>query len=115
MLKIAWSDIFAHSLPEGHRFPMVKYDLLPEQLLYEGTITSDNLFEPEQLQEQIILDTHDANYWHRLRNLELNPSEIRRTGFPHSKELIDREITIMHGTLQASLFALNYGIGMNIA
>lgn len=115
MLKIAWSQIFAHSLPEGHRFPMAKYDLLPEQLLYEGTITTVNLFEPEQLQEQIILDTHDADYWHRLRNLELSPSEVRRTGFPHSKELIDREVTIMHGTLQASLFALDYGIGMNIA
>lgn len=115
MLKIAWSEIFAHALPEGHRFPMVKYDLLPEQLLYEGTISSDNLFKPKPLQEQAILETHDATYWHRLRNLQLTPSEIRRTGFPHSHELIDREVLIMGGTLQASLFALEYGIGMNIA
>lgn len=115
MLKIAWSEIFAHSLPEGHRFPMAKYDLLPEQLLYEGTITSENLFEPEPLQEQFILDTHDATYWHRLRNLQLTPSEIRRTGFPHSHDLIDREVAIMHGTLKASLYARDFGIGMNIA
>lgn len=115
MLKIAWSEIFAHSLPEGHRFPMVKYDLLPEQLLYEGTISNDNLFEPAPLQEQFILDTHDETYWHRLRNLQLTTSEVRRTGFPHTDTLIDREITIMQGTLQASLFALEFGIGMNIA
>ena len=115
MLKIAWSEIFAHSLPEGHRFPMAKYELLPEQLLYEGTITTENIFEPTAPEEQFILDTHDATYWYRLSNLQLTPSEIRKTGFPHSKALIDREVAIMGGTLQASLFALEYGIGMNMA
>ncbi len=115
MLKIAWSEIFAHALPEGHRFPMAKYDLLPEQLLYEGTITNKNLFAPEPLPEQHILHTHDATYWQRLRDLQLTPSEIRKTGFPHSQELINREVVIMNGTVQASVFALEYGIGMNIA
>ena len=115
MLKIAWSEIFAHSLPEGHRFPMAKYDLLPEQLLYEGTISSKNLFAPEPLPEQFILDTHDADYWHRLKNLQLTASEIRKTGFPLSEELVNREVVIMNGTLQAALFALEYGVGMNIA
>lgn len=115
MLKIAWSEIFAHSLPEGHRFPMAKYDLLPEQLLYEGTITQDNLFAPGPLDEQYILDTHDAAYWQRLRNLELSPAEIRKTGFPLSGQLVQREVVIMNGTVQAALFALDYGIGMNIA
>jgi acetoin utilization deacetylase AcuC-like enzyme len=115
MLKIAWSEKFAHALPEGHRFPMVKYDLLPEQLLYEGTITEQNLFEPQPLEEQYILDTHDSTYWQRLRNLDLSPAEIRRTGFPLSEELVNREVVIMNGTVQAALFALEYGIGMNIA
>ncbi|WP_242921148.1 histone deacetylase family protein [Pontibacter liquoris] len=115
MLKIAWSEIFAHSLPEGHRFPMAKYDLLPEQLLYEGTIVDDNLFAPEPLPEQFILDTHDATYWQRLRDLQLTPAEVRKTGFPLSEELIRREVVIMNGTLQATRFALQYGIGMNIA
>ncbi|MFN7015298.1 MAG: histone deacetylase, partial [Bacteroidia bacterium] len=31
MLKIAWSKCYAHPLPEGHRFPMAKYELLPDQ------------------------------------------------------------------------------------
>ncbi|MDW8288992.1 MAG: histone deacetylase, partial [Flammeovirgaceae bacterium] len=33
MLKIAYSPIYHHPLPAGHRFPMEKYTLLPEQLL----------------------------------------------------------------------------------
>ena len=58
MLKIAFSPIFRYPLPEGHRFPMMKYELLPEQLLYEGTISESNFFQPEALEEKWILRTH---------------------------------------------------------
>lgn len=58
MLKIAWSPIYAHPLPEGHRFPMEKYDLIPKQLIHEGAITEHNLFEPEPLDDETILLTH---------------------------------------------------------
>lgn len=115
MLKIAWTEQYAHPLPPGHRFPMLKYDLLPGQLLHEGTIEAANLFKPEPLSEDIILDTHDQTYWHRLRTLQLTPSEIRKTGFPLSGELVAREVIIMNGTVQAALFALEFGIGMNVA
>ena len=37
MLPIAFHPIYKHPLPEGHRFPMLKYELLPQQLLHEGT------------------------------------------------------------------------------
>lgn len=115
MLKIAWSKIYAHPLPENHRFPMQKYNLLPEQLLYEGTIKEQNLFEPTALDEPHILTTHDADYWQKLKYLELTRKEERRTGFPLSASLVEREITIMNGTLQAALYALEHGIAMNIA
>ena len=115
MLKVALSKKYAHSLPEGHRFPMEKYDLLPRQLLYEGTLTKENFFEPEGLDFQWILNTHDKAYVSKLVNLALSPSEIRKTGFPLSKELVEREIQIMGGSVEASLYALEHGIAMNIA
>ena len=43
-LHIAFDPIYAHPLPEGHRFPMLKYELIPQQLLYEGTVTEEALF-----------------------------------------------------------------------
>ena len=55
MLKIAFDPIYAHPLPQGHRFPMLKYELIPEQLLHEGIITKENLFSPESLDEEVIL------------------------------------------------------------
>ena len=115
MLKIAWSSIYAHPLPEHHRFPMIKYDLLPEQLLYEGTISEENLFEPTILDEKNVLNTHCARYWQKLKSLQLSKSEIRRTGFPLSEKLVEREQIIMNGTLQAAKYALKHGVSFNIA
>jgi hypothetical protein len=46
MVKIAFDPIYAHPLPEGHRFPMLKYELIPKQLLHEGTCTDVNFFNP---------------------------------------------------------------------
>ncbi len=115
MLKIAWSEIYNHPLPKGHRFPMEKYDLLPEQLLYEGTIQQTNLFKPRQLSETEILTTHTTEYWQKLKGLQLTRQEERRSGFPLSSQIVMREITINAGTIQAAEYALQYGIAMNIA
>ena len=115
MLKIAWNEIYAHPLPKNHRFPMEKYHLLPEQLIYEGTITEENLFDPAPLDEKAIVGTHDKVYWDRLKNLSLSRAEERRTGFPLSDQLVRRETTIMNGTVEATSYALEYGIAMNSA
>ncbi|SDD23512.1 Acetoin utilization deacetylase AcuC [Algoriphagus faecimaris] len=115
MLKIAWSPEYCHPLPEGHRFPMEKYELLPEQLLYEGTVTQQNFFKPTPVTEDLILQAHHPEYWKKLKTLSLSKSEIRATGFPLSKSLIDREVLIAGGSVQAADFALKYGIALNIA
>ncbi|MFC3881373.1 histone deacetylase [Algoriphagus namhaensis] len=115
MLKIAWSQLYSHPLPEGHRFPMEKYALLPEQLLYEGTVTENNFFEPDFLDDKWILTAHDFSYLEKLKTLSLSRKEERKTGFPLSEQLVRREINILDGSVKACEFALEYGIAMNIA
>jgi acetoin utilization deacetylase AcuC-like enzyme len=116
MLKIAWDPIYVHPLPEQHRFPMIKYELIAGQLLYEGTITEENLFTPSfQHDEKLITHTHHPSYWNKLKTCSLSPGEIRRTGFPLSKLLVDREVVIMNGTVEATRYAFAHGIAMNIA
>ena len=115
MLKVAWAEDYAHPLPNNHRFPMIKYELLPEQLLYEGTLSTSNIFGPTRVEESLIMAAHSGHYWQKLKNLELTKSEIRRTVFPLSKQLVDRETLIMSGTIQCAMFALKYGISMNVA
>lgn len=94
---------------------MIKYELLPEQLLFEGTLTAGNFFEPGMLTDDEVLAIHDAGYWDRLKNLSLTAAEQRRSGFPHSSSLIQREIRIAAGTVACAKYALQSGISFNVA
>jgi len=115
MIKIAWHPLYAHPLPEGHRFPMLKYELIPEQLLHEGTITQQNLFSPQPASEDIILLTHEKTYWEQLRDLTLSAKDQRRIGFPLNAQLLERELRITQGTIDAAHFAMGNGIAFNVA
>lgn len=114
-MKIAFDPIYAHPLPEGHRFPMLKYELIPEQLLHEGTITASQLFTPRLCADEIVLLTHDPIYVRKLKEQDLSVSEQRRIGFPQSAELIKREWIIVQGTIDCALYALHHGVALNIA
>ncbi|MFZ2901212.1 MAG: histone deacetylase [Saprospiraceae bacterium] len=115
MLKIAFHPTYKYELPPGHRFPMVKYELLPEQLLYEGTVTEANFFQPEALAEEVILWTHQEEYWTKLKEQRLSAKEIRAIGFPMTERLVQRGRHIANGTVQAALYAQEHGVAMNIA
>lgn len=115
LLKIAYDPIYAHPLPEGHRFPMLKYELIPEQLLYEGSITRDNLFAPAICPDEVVLWTHDADYLARLHQQTLSAKEQRHIGFPQSPALTQRELVIAQGTIDCCHYAMKYGVAMNVA
>lgn len=115
MIRIAYDPIYAHPLPEGHRFPMLKYELIPEQLLHEGSITPDQLFSPVPCKEEIVLLTHDAGYLQKLIQQTLSASEQRKIGFPQSPALTQRELMITQGTIDCCKHALASGVALNVA
>ncbi|HMC87856.1 MAG TPA: histone deacetylase [Chitinophagaceae bacterium] len=115
MLKIAYHPIYAHPLPQGHRFPMIKYELIPEQLLYEGSIGNENLFTPVACAAEIVLLTHTKDYLDKLKNQTLSEKEQRHIGFPQSPLLTERELIITQGTIDCCQFAFENGVAMNIA
>jgi len=116
MIKIAYHHLYAHPLPEGHRFPMLKYELIPAQLLHEGIIQQHHLFSPDPVIEEIILLTHDSQYWEQLRDLTLPAKEQRRIGFPLNSQLLERELRITQGTIDGALFSLNGSeVSFNVA
>lgn len=114
-MKIAFDPIYAHPLPEGHRFPMLKYELIPEQLLHEGTIAPDNIFAPKPCPDEIVLLTHDAAYLRRLKEQQLSEREQRHIGFPQSEQLTLRELIITQGTIDCCYHALKDGVALNVA
>lgn len=94
---------------------MEKYELLPQQLMYEGTLSKKNFFNPTPCKEADILEVHSKAYLESLQNLTLSKTDIRRSGFPLSKELIEREVLIAGGTVACSEYARQFGIAFNIA
>ena len=115
MLPIAFHPIYKHPLPDGHRFPMLKYDLLPQQLLYEGTAKPTDFFEPEICDLQHILAVHTSNYVNDLMQLTLDPKVARKIGFPLSQQLIERELRIAQGTILGCQKAFETAVAFNIA
>lgn len=94
---------------------MLKYELIPEQLLREGLITLQDLHSPGELDPEHILLAHDPEYWESIRDFKLSAAQIRRIGFPLSAELVERERRIAQGTINGSLHALNHQIAFNVA
>ena len=115
MLKIAFDKKYVLPLPEGHRFPMLKYELIPDQLLYEGLVSKDQFFSPKKIKEKWVEKAHDRIYIQNLKSLSLTKSEIRKTGFPLTKELVEREFMITEGSRQCVDYALEFGAAANIA
>lgn len=114
-LHVAYAPVYVHAVPENHRFPMEKYHLLHRQLLFEGTVTEEQFFQPEKLDLTYALAVHTPEYLDKLLRLQCTPREQRVSGFTHSQELIDRELTIMEGTRLCAEKVLKGGIALNIA
>ena len=115
MIYVAFDSCYAHPLPEGHRFPMLKYELLPRQLIHEGTCGEDQFFRPNRIDYTHVLRAHTDDYLDKLLNLSLTAKEVRKLGFPLSEHLVSRELHIAQGTLDGALCALEHGIALNIA
>ncbi|BAV04567.1 Acetoin utilization deacetylase AcuC [Filimonas lacunae] len=115
MVKIAFDPCYIQPLPEGHRFPMQKYELIPEQLLHEGYITENNLFSPKECSREVVLWTHDAHYFDKLVQQTLTASEQRKIGFPQSPSLTHRELVIAQGTIDCCYHAMEQGVALNVA
>ncbi|WP_240040667.1 histone deacetylase family protein [Pseudocnuella soli] len=114
-LHIAFDPIYAHPLPEGHRFPMLKYELIPAQLEYEGSITAANLFSPKPCPDEVVLWTHTAAYVAKLHHQTLSAREQRHIGFPQSPQLTQREFIIAQGTIDCCHYAMENGVALNVA
>lgn len=115
VLKIAFRPEFVHPLKEGHRFPMLKYELIPLQLKHEGMADESNFFSPELASFESCCLVHDPVYVRQLFELTLDSKMVRRIGFPLSQSLIDRERYILDGTIQSANYARAHGVAFNIA
>jgi acetoin utilization deacetylase AcuC-like enzyme len=114
-MKVFYSDQLVLPLPEGHRFPMVKYSMLRERVERDGICGPGELSTPRAVTDQEILRAHDLDYLNRVVSGTLTQKEIRRIGFPWSQKMVERSRRASGGTLSACLAALDEGFAANLA
>jgi acetoin utilization deacetylase AcuC-like enzyme len=114
-LKVFYSDHFVLPLPDGHRFPMVKYSMLRERVAAGGICEPEEMRVPRPVSDEEILRAHDRGYLRQVVEGTLSPKEMRRIGFPWSERMVERSRRASGGTLGACLAALEDGFAANLA
>jgi len=94
---------------------MVKYELIRAQLLHRGTVSPSSFFEPGMAGFETVTQVHAPDYCRQLLDLALSPAMVRRIGFPLSKQLVERELRIVQGTVDGCLSAMEHGVAFNVA
>ncbi|MBW3628261.1 MAG: histone deacetylase [Gemmatimonadetes bacterium] len=120
-MRAFYTDRFVLPLPDGHRFPMVKYSRLRERCIAERVLSSGDLREPRAAEWAELGLVHDAVYMERVRSGELSQAEQRRIGFPWSAEMVERSRRSAGATILAGITALEearsgrWGVAVNLA
>lgn len=115
IFRLFYSPYYYADIGEGHVFPIKKFELVRDKLLGEGTLKSEEIFEPEPASLADVLLVHTKDYVFRLIDGTLTAKEIRRLGLPWSKSLVKRSFLAVSGTINAAKHALDAGIASNLA
>lgn len=114
-MRVSYTPRYYADIGEGHVFPIRKFELVRDRLLGEGTLVESDLIEPEPATIAQILLVHTEDYVSRLVDGTLTPREIRRLGLPWSTSLVQRSFYAVGGTIAAAHWALDNGVGSNLA
>ena len=115
-MYISYHPIYNHPVPDNHRFPMQKYALLPQQLLHEGIAEPTDFHLPSKVSLETLCLAHTPDYVHKFVRLQLSHKEALPIGFVQNQQLVDRELTLVQGTIEAALWAQRTAeVGFNIA
>ncbi|MEP6766041.1 MAG: histone deacetylase [Gemmatimonadaceae bacterium] len=111
-----WSSAaYAIPLPDGHRFPMSKYQLLRDGVLSEKLVPLERLHDPERSGIEDLLRVHTPHYVREVTNGTLPAAAQRRIGLPWSESFVERAYRVVRGTCEAAESALQNGVAMNLA
>lgn len=114
-MKLFYTDLFVLPLPDGHRFPMVRYRLLRERLEQSGLFPPEALCLPPAASDQQLQRVHTQDWVARVSSGQLTADEQRRIGFPWSPEMVERSRRSTGATIAAAQSALSDGIAANLA
>jgi len=113
MVEVAFSEAHIYRLPEGHRFPIGKYQRIMDRILEDKLIDPMQVYDPGMVDSEILL-AHTADYYQKVRQLTLDASEIRTLGIPLHPASVNRALNSVAGTLRSADKAMNNSLGITI-
>lgn len=113
-VKIFRYDQFTYPLPDGHRFPASKYQLLRQAVEEADIVPPSHLIHPLPATFEQLTLAHDPDYIERVLQGGLSAAEQRQIGLPWSAELAQRVQYSVGATIGASRAALKDGIGVSL-
>lgn len=108
-----YSDRFVLPLPEGHRFPMRKYQMLRDRVA--AHLPQVQLEEAPTTTDGVLALAHHPQYIHRVATGALSAAEQRAIGFPWTPEMVERSRRSAGATIAACRAAFVDGVAVNLA
>lgn len=105
------TDRYQMALPEGHKFPVMKYGMLRQIIENEGLF---HLLQAEPANAETVALAHDPDYVEGFSAGTLSPAAMRRIGLPWSEVFVQRAFASVGGTVSASLQAVQHGWGATL-
>ena len=112
-MHIYFAATHIQRLPEGHRFPMGKYELLRQRLAAELPQLRLVLAEPASDGELALV--HTPAYIEAVTQGGLSAAAQREIGFPWSDGMVERARRSVGATVSAARTALQQGVAANLA
>lgn len=121
MIPLIYHPIYSQlPLPEGHRYPIHKYQLLHSAVKHH--MDSDpkwsnafEMFQPMPVSVEQVKQVHDGEYVDLLVSGNLPAAKMRRIGFPWSEQLIERTLYSSGGTCLAAEMAIESGLAIHLS
>ena len=112
-MHIYFAATHIQQLPEGHRFPMGKYELLRQRLAAELPQLQLQLAEPASDGELALV--HTPSYIDAVAQGSLSDEAQREIGFPWSPGMVERARRSVGATISAARTAMKEGVAANLA
>jgi acetoin utilization deacetylase AcuC-like enzyme len=113
-LPIVHHPLYTADTPEGHRFPMGKFQRLADVLIQDG-LAPHGFIQPEPAGPDILGAAHTPAYVTGVLDRSLPRHEVRRIGFELTPRVVLRAQLATGGTLLAARIALEQGLACNSA
>jgi acetoin utilization deacetylase AcuC-like enzyme len=112
-MHIYFAATHIQKLPDGHRFPMGKYELLRQRLAAELPQLQLQWAEPASDGELALV--HTPIYIEAIAQGSLSDAAQREIGFPWSEGMVERARRSVGATISAARTAMKEGVAANLA